>query len=230
MTVRIVDIETGGTTPGSDDILEIASVDLVKGGGFTNQLTTFVRNTKPIPATAKAVHHILEEDVADAPPLQEAVAKFLGADVAVAHNADFEKSFFEANVIDFASTWICTFKCALRVWPELDSHANQALRYHLGLANPHGISRHMIDPHRSLSDVLVTSAILEKLMAETAWVNLVAWSQEPALYTRFSFGKYRGQRFDAVDVGYLDWILRQQDMDEGVKFSAAHWLRQRESA
>jgi hypothetical protein len=25
--------------------------------------------------------------------------------------------------------WICTYKCALRVWPDLDGHSNQELRY-----------------------------------------------------------------------------------------------------
>jgi exodeoxyribonuclease X len=25
--------------------------------------------------------------------------------------------------------WICSYKCALRVWPELDGHSNQELRY-----------------------------------------------------------------------------------------------------
>ena len=60
------------------------------------------------------------------------------------------------------TTWICTYKCALRVWPDLVSHSNQALRYTLGLINPHGIDRKTLNPHRALSDVIVTSAIFER--------------------------------------------------------------------
>lgn len=230
MTLRVLDIETGGMDPDEHDILEIASVDLQKGGGFSNQFSTLVRNTKPIPAAASAVHHILEEDVSDAPHLHEVAPKFCGADVAIAHNADFEKKFFEAHEIEIAPVWICTFKCALRVWPELESHSNQFLRYHLGLATPHGVPRHLIDPHRALSDVLVTSAIMERLMAEASWPDLVTWSQEPALFTRLNFGKHRGQRFDEADPSYLQWILRQPDMDEGVKFSADYWLKHKEQS
>src|SRR5262249_61010697 len=65
--IRVIDIETTGTDPASDAILEIASVDLVRGGGITNAMDTLVRPGKPIPPGASAVHHIVDEDVQRAP-------------------------------------------------------------------------------------------------------------------------------------------------------------------
>ena len=43
-----------------------------------------------------------------------------------AHNADFETKFFEPML-----PVICTYKAALRVWPDAPSHSNGALRYWL---------------------------------------------------------------------------------------------------
>jgi hypothetical protein len=56
------------------------------------------------------------------------IDRFRGADVYVAHNCEFESSFFAAQGIELGP-WICSYKCALRVWPELDGHSNQELRY-----------------------------------------------------------------------------------------------------
>jgi exodeoxyribonuclease X len=222
MTVRVIDIETTGVDPATDAVIEIASVDLVKGGGIGNPMQTFVLPGRPIPATASAVHHILDVDVQGAPSLAEAIERFRGADAYVAHNAEFEKSFLAANGISYMP-WVCTFKCALRAWPEFEAHNNQFLRYQLGLVAPFGIAREEISPHRAASDVVVTAAIFETLSGLCSWADLLAWSSEPAFYTRLHFGKHRGQRYDAVPRDYLDWILRS-DLDEGVKFSAKHWL------
>jgi DNA polymerase III epsilon subunit-like protein len=126
--------------------------------------------------------------------------------------------------------WICTYKCALRVWPELGGHSNQEPRYAVGRATPFpGFDRSTISPHRAAFDVVVTAAIFEELIKRARWSELVQWSVEPALHTRFHFGKYRGQRYDAIaasDPDYLRWIVEKSELDEGIKHSAGYWLRQ----
>jgi DNA polymerase III epsilon subunit-like protein len=47
MTVRVIDIETTGTDPTVDAIIEIASVDLLKDGTIANQRTALVRPPPP---------------------------------------------------------------------------------------------------------------------------------------------------------------------------------------
>lgn len=159
--IRVIDIETTGIDP--DTIIEIASVDMVRSGGIINPMDTLVRPGKPIPLGASAVHHIVDEDVEGAPLLSEVIE--LGP-------------------------WICTYKCALRVWPELDGHSNQELRYALGRATPFpGFDRSTISPHRAAYDVVVTAAIFEELIKRARWSELVQSSGEPALYTKFHFGK-----------------------------------------
>ena len=225
MTIRCIDIETTGIDPAKDAIVEIASVDLLREGGITNQQETLVRPALPVPPESSAVHHLIDADLVGAPTLEEVVGRFKGADAYVAHNCEFELSFLGAHLGQ--ATWICTYKCALRVWPDLTSHSNQALRYTLGLVNPHGIDRSSLNPHRALSDAIVTSAIFEQQLKRATWSELVQWSGEPALLTVFGFGKHRGQRFDQAPRDYLEWIADgQNDLREDVKFSARYWLGQ----
>ena len=98
--IRVIDIETTGIDPATDAIIEIASVDMVRGGGITNAMDTLVRPDKPIPPGASAIHHIVDEDVKDAAAAAEVIDRFKGADVYVAHNCEFERSFFAAQGIE----------------------------------------------------------------------------------------------------------------------------------
>jgi exodeoxyribonuclease X len=225
--IRVIDIETTGTDPATDEIIEIASVDMVRGGGIANAMDTLVRPARPIPPGASAVHHLIDEDVRNAPLLAEAIQRFKGANVYVAHNAAFEQSFLAAAGVDLGP-WVCTYKCALRVWPELDGHSNQELRYALGRATPFaGFERAAISPHRAASDVIVTAAVFEELIQRARWSELVQWSGEPALHTRIHFGKYRGRRYEEIaasDPDYLRWIVEKSEMEEGIKHSARYWL------
>jgi exodeoxyribonuclease X len=226
MTVRVIDIETTGTDPATDAIVEIASVDLLADGTIANRQSTLVRPGIPMPPEASAVHQLIDEDLAGAPPLMDVVNLFRGADAYVAHNADFERGFLEPLLGE--ATWVCTYKGALRIWPDLLAHNNQALRYRLGLVNPFGIDRHALSPHRALSDAIVTAAVLTEVIKHAPWPELVKWSSEPALLSVFRFGKHRGERFDAVPENYLRWIVEgQNELGEDVRASARYWLEKR---
>jgi DNA polymerase III epsilon subunit-like protein len=52
--IRVIDIETTGIDPATDAIIEIASVEMVRGGGITNAIGTLVRPGIPIPPGASA--------------------------------------------------------------------------------------------------------------------------------------------------------------------------------
>jgi exodeoxyribonuclease X len=229
MTVRVIDIETTGIDPAVDAIIEIASVDLLKDGTIANQRSTLVRPPIPVPPESSAVHHLIDEDLGFAPQLDEVLEQFRGADAYVAHNADFERSFLDRHWGN--ALWACTYKCALRVWPDLLSHSNQALRYRMGFVSPFGIERHTLSPHRALSDAIVTAAVFSEVIKHASWPELVRWTAEPALHTRLPLGKHRGERFDAVPEDYLRWIVEgQNELREEVKASARYWLDRRRSS
>lgn len=226
MVLRVLDTETTGVNPEVDEIIEIAALDLVKGGGMTNARSDLVATSRAIPPEASAVHHILAEDLEGARDINEVLIDYGLADWFIAHNAPFEQSFLGPYWPD--AKWICTYKCALRVWGETaPGHSNQVLRYWLGIINPFGIPRKTIDPHRALSDCYVTGEIAHRLLAAAPFADLVRWSSEPPLHTKLNFGKHRGMRFDEAPADYLEWIRDKSEMDEGAKFSARYWLERR---
>lgn len=176
-----------------------------------------------VPPEASAVHHLIADDLAAAPRIEQVIEPFKGAHAYVAHNSAFERSFLDRHFGE--AIWVCAYKCALRLWPDLPSHSNQALRYHLGLINPFGIDRTTLVPHRALPDAIVTAAVFFELAKHAKWPQLVQWSYEPALLTYLRFGMHRGERFDAVPEDYLRWIAEgNHDLSEDVRFSARHWL------
>lgn len=227
MVLRIIDIETTGTNPEADAIVEIASVDASKDGKPTRPVSHLVNPGMPIPAVASAVHHLVDSDVIHARKIDDVVHEFKGADIYVAHNAPFEAGFLDPHLGDV--TWLCTYKCALRLWPNHPSHSNQALRYLLGYTRPFDLPDSELQPHRALPDCYVTAATLIEILRAAGeqgfkFADLLKWSEEPPLMTTFGFGKHRGERFDAVPKDYLHWIIDKSDLDEGLKFSARHWL------
>jgi exodeoxyribonuclease X len=226
MSIRCIDIETTGIDPETDAIVEIASVDLRSDHTIANQQSILVAPGIPVPPAASAIHHLIDADLAAAARIEGIIDSFKGADAYVAHNAVFERSFLDRHFGD--AIWVCTFKCALRLWPDLPSHGNQALRYHLGLINPFGIDRATLTPHRALADAIVTAAVFFELAKQAKWPDLVRWSYEPALLTYLRFGMHRGERFDAVPEDYLRWIIEgNHDLNEDVRFSARYWLGRR---
>lgn len=107
MTVRCIDIETTGTNPQRDAIVEIASVDLRADGTISNQRSALVAPGIPMPAEASAIHHLIDSDLVDAKPIEQAIEPFKGADAYVAHNCSFERSFLERYFGDVL--WVCTY-------------------------------------------------------------------------------------------------------------------------
>jgi exodeoxyribonuclease X len=78
VTVRVIDIETTGTDPEADAIIEIASVDLLKDGTITNQRSTLVRPPIPVPPESSAIHHLIDEDLDFAPQLDDTLDRHVG--------------------------------------------------------------------------------------------------------------------------------------------------------
>jgi len=228
MTVRVIDIETTGTDPTIDQVIEIASVDVYKAPGghdITSERSALVFPGVAIPPASSAVHHLIDADVANAKRIHEVIVEFDTANAYVAHNCAFERSFLDKYVGEMP--WVCTMKCALRVWPDAPGHSNQVLRYWLGHVTPFGRSRESLIAHRALSDAIVTAAIFVDLTKAASWKQLLEWSSEPALYTKFNFGKHKGMKYADVPLDYLEWIAHKSDMDADAKFSARHWIGER---
>lgn len=225
MLIRAVDLETTGLEPPpTDAACQIGWCDLVDGvvGAMAG---TFIDPGRPIPPQASAVHHIIDADVAGAPAWREAVNDMLGGDqitAFAAHNSRFEDKHLTPEVVG-SIPWLCTYRCALRVWPDAPDHKNQTLRYWL---NPEGLDRAIANvAHRAPEDAYVTAFIARELLKHQSLDMLLKWSSRPAVLLTVGFGKHAGMKWSDVDTGYLRWITGQ-DFDEDVLYTAKYWLHQ----
>lgn len=180
---------------------------------------------RPMPHEARAVHHISDEDVAGCPS-PDVACRTLGegqVDYFCAHNADFEKAFFGGGGRPF----ICTYKVALRVWPDAESHSLQFLRYWLALDIDQSLG---LPAHRAGPDAYVGAALMARILSEPDcpdFETMVRWSKGPALLPRINFGMHRGKKWEDVPASYLEWIIEKSDLDRDAKANAKHWLKQR---
>jgi exodeoxyribonuclease X len=226
--VRItsVDFETSGIPEGEVNthaIVEIGTCSLfARPGGFAiadpDHKSVLCDPGRPIDHAAMATHHITDEMVRGA---TGNVSFIREADYYCAHNADFEKQFWKPE-----KPLICTWKVALRLWPEESSHKLQFLRYRLGLpADPELAS----PPHRAGPDAYVCALLMERMIQENRCTieDMVRWSSGPGLLTIVNFGKHKGERWEKLPDGYLNWILDSDTTDKNLKANALFRLKQR---
>ncbi|WP_246617773.1 DNA polymerase III subunit epsilon [Rhizobium populisoli] len=227
--VRVIDLETGGN--GLNDVCEIGWQDVVLDDDRQWQLTEergalLVNPGRPMTPDTIAVHHILDVHVTDAPFWKEIAASVLRPpgrlDALAAHRAGFEQRYCTPR-FNGGTPWICTWKSALRVWPEMPRFSNQMLRYQ---RMPKGLIHEIgLPAHRAMPDAYVTAHHLRDLLNETSLEQLLDWSREPGLLPRIPSGPDRGKGWDRLSDEKLQEFARDRDID--LRFSAETEIRRR---
>jgi exodeoxyribonuclease X len=223
MIIRCIDFETTGIPTETDKhaIVEIGWCDL-EGEEVGQPEAVFCNPGRPIPHEAMAVHHITDDLVADA---KGSLAVLGEPTYFAAHNADYERQFFETQI-----PVICTYKVALRLWPDASSHSLQFLRYHLGLPVRRDLAAL---PHRAAPDAYVCAHLMKRILSDgrASIDDMVRWSGGPGLLPRCPIGKHYGKKWEEVPTDYLEWIVfKTTDMDPTIKANAKHHLKKRMEA
>ena len=226
--IHVIDVETTGLDPSVDRIVEIAAVTVALEPHPHVEalaLDTLVNPGVPIGPVAQSIHHIGDEMV-DGAPRYETLIPRLGelarSGPFAAHRAVFDRAFTGSR-----RPWICTFRLARHLWPEAPSHANQVLRYYLGLEIEERLAgEEGIVPHRAAGDALVSAALLiRELEHAPDGSDLATWALElsarPALLPVANFGKHKGEHWADVPRDYIQYMAGQPLDDEDL----AHTLR-----
>ena len=159
----VFDLETTGLSPMTDAIIEISAIK-VKKGTIQDRFSTLVNPNRPIPYTATQVNGITDSMVADAPPLKDALERFLtfiGDEVLVGHNIhSFDMKFLncameELYQRDMANDYIDTLYMARRWVKELPRHRliDLAAQFHISTEGA----------HRALNDCVMNQRCYEEI-------------------------------------------------------------------
>lgn len=216
--MRVIDLETAGLEPPAS-VIEIGYTDVLfdpdtKRAEIGGTINALFRPTEALAPENIAVHHLTPRMLDPFPACTDddlkSAAESNSPFILVAANCAFERKWFTDELIG-SRHWICTVKAAARLHPDAASHANQAMRYHLGL---YDLPEHMaMPPHRAGPDSYVTAHILAVFLETTPVRDLVRWTSEPKHLPRAPFGKHKGQPWPEVPIDYLHWAIKQTAMD-----------------
>lgn len=170
---------------------------------------------EPISYAAMAVHHILESDLVDQPHyssfrLPNETVYMIG------HNIDYDlRAIEKCGVNTQHIKAICTLALARRVWPDAEAHNISALIYMISKGSAK--AREMIKKaHRADMDIILTANILNQIVQHlniTSLEELYAASEDARIPRTLNFGKHKGTALRDLPADYIQWLLRQTDLD-----------------
>ncbi|WP_353193769.1 3'-5' exonuclease [Pandoraea pnomenusa] len=167
-TVAVLDFETTGLSPAQGDRATEIAVALLRDGQIVDRYQSLMNAGRYIPSNVVALTGITNEMIASAPPvatvMREAV-RFVGKHPVVAHNAGFDRRFWQAELAMLGEradhAFACTLLASRRIYPHAHSHKLSMLAEMLGLPRT-GRS------HRAMVDTEMTCHLWRRLQGDIA--------------------------------------------------------------
>lgn len=219
MNYCFADCETTGVTP-ADKMVELAFAITTPDLEIIEADQSLIDPQIPIPSGASAVHHITNKMVECEPTIEEYMEmKNYPLNTSepmlfIAHNAAFDFRYFGPYLHEQTQVF-CTLRLARKLFPELDSHKLQALRYSLDLPDVDG------DAHRADADVEMLMNFVRYCMLVTGKTveELAEFAQQPIQVEKLGFGKHKGKALKDVPLDYWQWLLKQDNVDPDLRAS-----------
>lgn len=162
----VIDFETNGLMPGQGGrALEVAAV-LVDGGRVVDSWASLMNPRVPVPAFITALTGITSSMVRSAPAPAEVMRQvhdFVGDATLVAHNASFDRKFWQHELALAGRRtepgFLCTVLLARRLYPWAPNHKLGTLA---ALHNIEAEGRH----HRALADAGMTAHLFLQMQQD----------------------------------------------------------------
>lgn len=159
--LAIVDLETTGTQPAFDRIIEVGVLK-IKDGALIDKYSTLVDPERMISYHIASLTGITNKDLSGAPTfgdIKDDLFHLLEGCVFVAHNARFDYGFlrreFEREGMDFSAKCLCTARLSRKLFPHERGHGLDSIMRRFGLSCQ--------NRHRALDDAQVLRDFLDVL-------------------------------------------------------------------
>jgi DNA polymerase III subunit epsilon len=188
------DLETTGTLPGVDQIVEIGAVRFSETGVPETIFATLINPGIPMPEGASRVNGITDDMLVGKPAVHEvldAFAEFCGDDILVAHNAPFDAQFLTADLKKHETTSprgiiLDTLSISRKVYPGLANYKLGTLVQHLGIQ--------ATNFHRAEEDAAYCGHLFHKMVTRLSPTGV-----PPTLATLISLTGKIEQRFPQIE-------------------------------
>ena len=221
MTAIILDTETH-TLNGLPIEIAYAPIEVHAGKLSLDKSQLFdqlYQVNQPISYAAMAVHHILESDLVDQ-PLYSSFELPADTTYIIGHNVDYDMAAIARCGVETQDIKaICTLALARKVWPQADAHNISALIYLISKGSDK--ARELLKgAHRADADIILTANILMHIVHHLNIHNiddLYLASEQARIPTKINFGKHKGSLIQDLPHDYINWLLRQDDLDPYLK-------------
>ncbi len=221
MTAIILDTETH-TLNGLPIEIAYAPVEVHAGKLSLDKSQLFdqlYQVNQPISYAAMAVHHILESDLVDQ-PLYTSFELPTDTTYIIGHNVDYDMAAIARCGVETQDIKaICTLALARKVCAQADAHNISALIYLISKGSDK--ARELLKgAHRADADIILTANILMHIVHHLNIHNiddLYLASEQARIPTKINFGKHKGSLIQDLPHDYINWLLRQDDLDPYLK-------------
>ncbi|MCU4639023.1 DUF3820 family protein [Acinetobacter courvalinii] len=170
---------------------------------------------QPISYAAMAVHHILESDLVGQPFYNEFQLPTQTTYI-IGHNVDYDIAAIARCGVDVSQLKpICTLALARHVWENAEAHNISALIYLISKGSDK--AREMLKgAHRADADIILTANILMHIIHQLNIQDieqLYIASEQARIPKSITFGKHKGTAIQDLPADYIQWLMRQEDLD-----------------
>ena len=181
--IAVIDFETTGLSPAMGDRATEVAIVLVQGGRIVDRFQSLMNAGVRIPSFITQLTGISNAMIASAPAADRVMrdaSRFVGQAPLVAHNAAFDRKFWQAELAMAGEAALHAFACTLLVSRRLYPHAPS---HKLGvLVDYHRLPR-TGSAHRALADAEMAASLLGQIQHDLRTLHGVTRPDHALLMT-----------------------------------------------